>query len=63
MDIFKKVSVPLRVKAQIGVDKFSKLEKINTSKSLNKLKITNGRTNIKCLLFKPIGKKLINVRK
>ena len=51
------------MKAQIGVDKFSKLEKINTSKRLNKLKITNGRTNIKCVLFKPIGKKLINVRK
>ena len=56
MDIFLKVSVPLRVKAQIGVDKFSKSEKINTSKSLNKLKITSGRTNIKCVLFKPIGK-------
>ena len=44
------------MKIQIGVDKFSKLEKINIRKSLNKLKITNGRTNIKCVLFKPIEK-------
>ena len=53
--VYVKVFVPLRGKIQIGVDKFHKLGKINTSKSL-KLKITSGRTNIKCILFKPIEK-------
>ena len=53
--MYVKVFVPLRGKIQIGVDKFHKLGKINTSKSL-KLKITSGRTNIKCILFKPIEK-------
>lgn len=54
--MYVKVFVPLWRKIQIGVDKLHKLGKINTSKSLNKLKITSGRTNIKCILFKPIEK-------
>lgn len=51
-----KVFVPVRKKIQIDVDKFHKLGKINTSKSLNNLRITNGRTNIKCMPFKPMEK-------